>query len=498
MQYKDIITLGMGHNLILGNAVAKLPEEILTAAPEHRIHNDFAQFGFFDSSTPNYTTYYPDLTAEDLQPKDSDFIEPVFRALSEVVVHKNYNPVDFSMNGVLKKSMGLLVGMTVNPDHESGMVGNALGSVPKVYWDNAYTADGGVKVPAGINAKLKIDGKSNPRIARGILMDPPSIHSTSVTVEFMWEKSHADLSEEEFFRKLGTYDADGKLIRRIAVEITRYHEISLVAHGADPFAQKVGDSGKIVNPTYASKSYYTKLSDVERKKINQSYFFFDCKQDILQNSDSTIPAIIINNEKEIIDMNKLHEFLAAIALTMGLAAKQDNSPYTEEEVTGQLSALVASKTKAENELIASKAEVDRLKALETELTALKQTQPALLQFQQDRLTDLRNSTIKFYKLSMGQEENATLDDAVTKLIAAANYETLVVLSAQYETAANAKMPLTCGECHSQNVSRRSSIANGGDHGDGGTDGTPKDIKSLSKDKNRKRGVSPLFATGDPA
>lgn len=109
-------------------------------------------------------------------------------------------PTDFSKNGVLKASMKLMLGQTVNCDHETS-IGNAIGSVSQVMWQEGYT-DGKFKIPAGINGVLKIDGKSNPRIARGILMEPPSIHSNSVTVQFRWDKSHPELDNNEFWENL--------------------------------------------------------------------------------------------------------------------------------------------------------------------------------------------------------------------------------------------------------------------------------------------------------
>jgi hypothetical protein len=101
------IKLAFGCNLIMGNAPDKITldklHEKLVADPQA-----VESFGLFDSNTSNYNTYYPDVTAEDLAPKENEFIQPVFRALSEVVVHKDINPVDFSRNKVLHKSLGLL------------------------------------------------------------------------------------------------------------------------------------------------------------------------------------------------------------------------------------------------------------------------------------------------------------------------------------------------------------------------------------------------------
>ena len=160
----------------------------------------------------------------------------MFRLLSETIVSKNWNPTDFGQNGVLKASMKMSLGQTVNCDHETN-IGNAIGAVSQVMWQESYK-DGSFTIPAGIDGILKIDGKANPRIARGILMEPPSIHSNSVTVQFKWDKSHPQMEDNEFYQKLGTYDSKGVMVRRMVTEIVRYLETSLVSHGADSFAQK--------------------------------------------------------------------------------------------------------------------------------------------------------------------------------------------------------------------------------------------------------------------
>ena len=208
--------------------------------------------------------------------EDEEFIEPMFRLLSETIVSKNWNPTDFGQNGVLKASMKMLLGQTVNCDHETN-IGNAIGAVSQVMWQESYK-DGSFTIPAGINGILKIDGKANPRIARGILMEPPSIHSNSVTVQFKWDKSHPQMEDNEFYQKLGTYDSKGVMVRRIVTEIVRYLETSLVSHGADSFAQKIGSDGKIINPTFAKRTWasYEEYRDDKSKQ----YFFTDYKSDL--------------------------------------------------------------------------------------------------------------------------------------------------------------------------------------------------------------------------
>ena len=181
------LTLGSGHSIMLGNKPKQLSDEELFSKffEASKVNDTIDSYGLFGSDL-NYNTYYPGVTKEDFEPKDSEFIEPVYRLLSEAIVSK-YWPTDFSQNNVLKKSMNMLVGQTVNCDHETS-VGNAIGTVKSVYWQPAYKDETtGLMIPAGINGVLKIDAKSNPRIARGVMMDPPSIHSNSVTVRFKWK-----------------------------------------------------------------------------------------------------------------------------------------------------------------------------------------------------------------------------------------------------------------------------------------------------------------------
>lgn len=456
MEYLDQIKLGFGSNLIMGFVPPGLDLDKICHKLKEEHNTDVTSLGLFDSSQPNYTNYYPDVKAEDLVPKDSEFIEPLFRALSEVIVHKAWNPVDFGANSVLKNSMGLLKGATVNPDHESSIVGNALGAVSKVGWQDSYTTDKGIVVPAGINANLKIDGKSNPRIARGIMMDPPSIHSTSVTVQFLWDKSHTSLSDEEFFKKLGTYEKDGKMVRRMATKIKKYPEISLVHHGADPFAQKTDKDGKIINPLYADVSYNSEQLISFRK--NQKHFFFDFKTDLIQNKEeNTIPIDSNDNNNN----SNMKEILLAFAVAMGLPA---DDTTTKEVVLAALTAKTAKVTELQAAVDAlttsgttSTAEVARLKVLETELTALKASNPtaetlvALQLFKTETLTARRNAVTALHNKITSNKPPA----GITSMIAAADIAALDALEVQYNEQLEAMFPTTCKKCGSKDVTKAS-------------------------------------------
>ena len=92
--YTESIILNAGHALIMSHK----PDKIRLTQVNKKLEEepqDVQQFGLFDSATPNYTTYYPEVTEEDLNPDEKDFIEPVFRMLSNVTVHAAWNPIHF-------------------------------------------------------------------------------------------------------------------------------------------------------------------------------------------------------------------------------------------------------------------------------------------------------------------------------------------------------------------------------------------------------------------
>jgi len=191
-------TFGASHSLLAPN----IPENVDATALSDSMAQNFEkdqvqQFGLFGGES-QYNHFNPEVKAEDWTPKDSDYVYPMFRVLSETIVSKFGIPIDFSKKGVLKAALSKLPGITVYPDHKNDEVGNHLGVIVNATWQKAFEQDGMV-IPAGLNAVLKVDAKSNPRIARGILSEPPSIHSGSVKVNFGWEQSHKEMDKDDFF-----------------------------------------------------------------------------------------------------------------------------------------------------------------------------------------------------------------------------------------------------------------------------------------------------------
>lgn len=481
------IRLSSGHTLITGH---KPPLVDLKKFAEEIIGNDsidIASFGLFEQATPNYATYYPEVSAEDLAPKEDEFIYPVFRMLSETIVSKGV-PIDFSKPGVLKASMPMLLGQTINIDHEMA-VGNAIGALSNVFWQNASKDAQGKKIPAGINAIMKIDGKSNPRIARGIMMNPPSIHSNSVTVKFGWEPSHKFETDGEFFEKAGTYNDKGELIRPVVNLIKAYHETSLVSHGADPYAQKIGTNGKIVNPEYASRVY-----SFSAGKPIQGCFEIDYKTENFSfSADKAIPNPI-NNISNNINQQNMDEIIKDVASEFGFKVED----LTEDNLVSKL------KTKLEDTKNERSTEVENLKTektnLETELQAEKnkvidlEKKEGLSESEKALITEItkntRNEAVKFFKLIKGNEA----DENIINLISEASFETANAFLKQYSKEADDKFAATCQDCQSTNIVRATAktstdglIGDGGETQGGGVK-TSTEVRKSLKDKNKRKSL----------
>lgn len=438
----------------------------------------------------DYNTYYPNLDKSELTPKDEEFIEPMFRLLSETIVSKNWNPTDFGQNGVLKASMKMLLGQTVNCDHETN-IGNAIGAVSQVMWQESYK-DGSFTIPAGINGILKIDGKANPRIARGILMEPPSIHSNSVTVQFKWDKSHPQMEDNEFYQKLGTYDSKGVMVRRMVTEIVRYLETSLVSHGADSFAQKIGSDGKIINPTFAKRTWasYEEYRDDKSKQ----YFFTDYKSDLTsyQEKDDTQGSFNDNDAKdnqsnEKNSMNELQKFLESL-FGDNLLTLEEGKKMNQETVVACIQSLVSSRnelqTSVDNLTTEKTSLTEQITNLNAEVANLKE----MATVGKNHIASLRENAVETYKKLMGDKVDETI---VTMLNAeTTGITTLISLTKDYQARLEEKFPLTCSKCGSKDVNRASSIAEDDTEGKTGTQGT--DTQRNSESPSTKNVIDNLY------
>ena len=459
-EHLDSMVIGQGHTIMAGY----IPEAVGAQAFSENYYkwktptpDTIAQFGFWGGDI-DYNTYYPNLDKSELTPKDEEFIEPMFRLLSETIVSKNWNPTDFGQNGVLKASMKMLLGQTVNCDHETN-IGNAIGAVSQVMWQEAYK-DGSFTIPGGINGILKIDGKANPRIARGILMEPPSIHSNSVTVQFKWDKSHPQMEDNEFYQKLGTYDSKGVMVRRIVTEIVRYLETSLVSHGADSFAQKIGSDGKIINPTFAKRTWasYEEYRDDKSKQ----YFFTDYKSDLTsyQEKDDTQGSFNDNdaNDNHSNKNNMNEELLKFLESLFGdnMLTLEEGKEMNQENVIACIQTLVSSRnelqTSVDNLTTEKTSLTEQITNLNAEVANLKE----MATVGKNHIASLRENAVTTYKKLMGDKADETI---VTMLNAeTTGIVTLISLTKDYQSRLEEKFPMVCASCGSHDVSRASSVA----------------------------------------
>lgn len=454
-EHMESMIIGSGHTIMAGFLPKGVEPQTFSEnfyKWNHVSQESVEKLGLFGSDI-DYNTYYPGLTKEDLTPNSDEFIEPVFRLLSSTIVSKNWNPTDFGQPGVLKASMKLLLGQTVNCDHSTD-IGNAIGSVSQVMWQEAYK-DGNFVIPAGINGVLKIDGKANPRIARGILMDPPSIHSNSVTVQFKWDKSHPGMDDRDFWNKLGTYDEKGNMIRKVVTEVVRYLETSLVSHGADSFAQKIGEDGKIINPEFAKRTW-TSFAEYQ-EDTKKAYYFTDFKDDYKSFHESNdTPENNINplntNKKE--STMTLAEFLESLYgdNMLSLAEGQEK---TAEVALQMVKDLVHGKNdlqaKVDNLTTEKNTLAEQVSNKDAEIANLT----AMATVGKNHIASLRETTVANYKKLKGDAADETI---ITMLNAeTTGLQTLISLNKDYQAQLEEKFPLTCSHCGSHDISRGSSV-----------------------------------------
>ena len=459
------LTLGADHSMMVNNLPRGLSgKRFIEKYPmDQKLTKDSVEkFGLF-SSDIDYNTYFPDVNPEQFTPEKDEFIEPVFRLLSNCIVSKNYMPTEFPAD-VLKASMPLMVGQTVNCDHETN-IGNAIGTVKEVFWQESYTVDGH-EIPAGINGVLKIDGKANPRIARGINMDPPSIHSNSVTVQFEWEPSHKFKDPNEFWDRLGTYDEKGEMVRRIATKIISYKETSLVSHGADPFAQKVDQNNHIVNPGYASSVYNSFSEEVKQKISTRVIPHYDFKSfgevAVMYNTSKTYIEGTTpqedpksNNNKTSKTMNKeLQEFLELLfgenmlSLAEGTTASTEIALSAVKAMIQENKDLQESKTTAENSVQSLKDEVAQLKKTAAE-------NASFIEIGQNHFKETKEAALTSYRKLVGEgKEDANIIALIESLDSLSSIKSL---KASYDAQLEEKFPLQCADCGSKNVNRASSV-----------------------------------------
>jgi hypothetical protein len=329
-------------------------------------------------------------------PTDSDYIYPFFRALSAAIIPGYW--VDFSKPGVLEKAVPLFMGQTVYKNHGESVglwggrqfdVEKWLGSVSQAVWDAKGDKVGGTP---GVNVEMKIDALMNPRIARGLLMKPPAIHSCSETVLFDYDYSHPDLVEQErFWRMLGE-EVEGQIVRFIVTNIVSLQELSLVFQGADQIAKQIPDDS-------ATTDDDEEYSDPARGK-----------------QFAAPPARIADKKKE-----HTVKLTAEQKKTLGLEV-HEGEEVADAIVLTAADSLAARATSADTIVSAARAEVLRLATLAE---------------------------------GTGKGDARKLDPAIASLIEKADPSQLPALTTLYQEKAAKAFPLTCKHGHPATTGRSS-------------------------------------------
>ncbi len=274
------------------------------------LFKSMGQFGMFGSGN-NMNTFYPGVSiAKDIMPKPEDFVNVPFRLLTATTVGAGtWKATDFSNAAVLKASTNMLLEKPIYYDHDTELP-NWVGIIKAVKWSESFTNSDGTFVPAGIDGTLAIDAKTNPKIARGVLIG--SIFSNSVTVVFDWVPSHTFETIDQFYNQIGNIGPDGKMVTRVVTEIQDYFETSLVWLGADPFAKLIDEQGNLKNIDKSSINYSKESDDVKNtyEKDKKYFVTFGFDKNVLALSKRKVET-----SENILTMKK--ELLAALAVLLG-------------------------------------------------------------------------------------------------------------------------------------------------------------------------------------
>lgn len=300
------------------------------------------------------------------------------------------------------------------------------------------------------------------------------------------------MEDNEFYQKLGTYDSKGVMVRRIVTEIVRYLETSLVSHGADSFAQKIGSDGKIINPTFAKRTWasYEEYRDDKSKQ----YFFTDYKSDLTsyQEKDDTRGSFNDNDAKDNhSNKNNMNEELLKFLESLfgdNMLTLEEGKEMNQENVIACIQTLVSSRnelqTSVDNLTTEKTSLTEQITNLNAEVANLKE----MATVGKNHIASLRENAVETYKKLMGDKVDETI---VTMLNAeTTGITTLISLTKDYQARLEEKFPLTCSKCGSKDVNRASSIAEDDTEGKTGTQGT--DTQRNSESPSTKNVIDNLY------
>lgn len=427
--------------LFLSDAKQRIPKG------EGAFNKVLEDFGLWGGTSNNLNTYYPGLNVnEDVVPKDEDFIRVPFRMLSATIVAGGtWRSTNFAKGNVLKKSRQKLVGKPVYIDHDTDTVSNVVGVIESVKYTEAFVDSKGTAVPGGIDGIIKIDAKSNPKIARAVLSNPPLIGSVSVTVLYDWQPSHTMDNADDFERNIGKM-IDDKMVTRVATDIKDYYEISLVWLGADPYAKILKDGEpQHIDTSSAFPDSFAKEYYENEKKYHAELSLKAEKNIYLLNNKSGKPSDPEGNSPDNTDKNDRTMNLKALLEKLGVSKVEelslDGVVITEKESYDALQTKADSVEALTTEKETLQGQVDTLTTEKEDLQGQVDTlttDNAKLKEQSDaynkELEAKRAEALRLYKLGTEKE-----DASIVALINESEGDTLAALTTQYKGIAVAKL-----------------------------------------------------------
>lgn len=470
--------------------------------------NSVVGLGLFGGSG-NVNPSTPHADAASVVPRPEDFVNIPYRFISATIVGgESWKATDFSTDGVLKDSLPLFKNTPIFSDHVQS-ADNFAGVTSDEYYQEAFTADDGQRIPGGISGNASIDTKTNYNLARGILMG--AIGSNSVTVRFDWEPSHAFDSPNAFYEAIGTFHKNGEMVRRKVKAITQYYETSMLFAGADPFSKKLDSKGQPVKVDRSSV-YFSKANPQE-KAIYESEKLLEVQEDFskelisLSKANSshttTTPTNTVNMNKKFL-LAFMQAFGAQLALSFTTVEGEELTEAQETELTTAIQKLglktpgnpaedaktekivgfakalkfvndkgetsdFAPETASGEYVVMLKSTKDAndaaVTALNTKVTGLEATAALGTNF----LDLKRGEAVRLYKVAVGDKYDA----AVETLIKDAKPEALDGLIKQYGGEVGVKFSATCTKCgNSDNIEMRSSMATPADSREDAGETTP--------------------------
>lgn len=378
--------------------------------------------------------------ALDVPKDDEDFAYIPFRHISSGIVGQGTRKSTEFPAEVLKASLPLFKNLHVYTNHWQ-YVGNEIGSVLTPKWTEAYTLPNGLQVPSGIEAVVEIDKVSYPKLARKLTKWSVKLHSVSVGISFKFKRSHEEMTDEEFDRNRGK-TVEGKEVRLIATEITKYWETSIVYEGADKYAKRVGADGKIEvynrEVKESEEDVETAFSAFELPVENIQPQLFEEMTDNKQNVEE--PTKTVETEKlqadKVVDTNVETEKVETS--TKEASVEQDEAlegfefSFAEDgkkDFTEQLSAAIAERGLSVVDTEAYQATVTELETIKAQLSqnaAETATYKASLAKVNEQLTAQTNLTSEVQlQLTAQQEERQKLEEQLETLAAEREAEKVI-------------------------------------------------------------------------